>query len=96
MEYRRSTHIDSVSQFKVIQLDGTKYAAGMILPAGQCSGLPEFQKIETILIDAEKVAFVCQRLSSSYIEDFRSYELVEHTYADFLFLDPDVLTDYHP
>lgn len=93
---KKYPHLDSVSLSNTIHLDGTQYAAGMILSAGQCSGLPEFHKIATILIDSEKVAFICKRLSSWYIEHFRSYELVEHTYADFLLLDPDVLIDYHP
>lgn len=54
------------------------------------------EKIATILVNAEEVAFICQRLSSWYVEHFRSYELVEHTCADPLVPDPDVLTDYHP
>lgn len=93
---KKYPHLDSVSLSKTIHLDGTQYATGMILSAGQCSGLPEFHKIATILIDSGKMAFICKTLSSWYIEHFRSYELVEHSYADFLVLDPDVLTDYLP
>lgn len=48
----------------------------------------------TILVNAEEVAFICKRLSSWYVEHFRSYELDDHTCLSVL--DPDVLTDYHP
>ncbi|KAL3999898.1 somatostatin receptor 2 [Sarotherodon galilaeus] len=93
---KKYPHLDSVSLSKTVHLFGTQYVAGMILSAGQCSGLPEFHKIVTILVNAEEVTFICKRLSSWYIEHFRSYEVVEHTCADLLVLDPDVLTDYHP
>lgn len=94
---KKYRHLESVSLSKTIHLHGTQYAVGMIVSAGQCSGLPELiEKIATILVNAEEVAFICQRLSSWYVEHFRSYELVEHTCADPLVLDPDVLTDYHP
>ena len=93
---KKYPHLDSVSLSKTVHLDGTQYAAGMILSSGQCSGLPEFHKIANILVNAEEVAFICKKLSSWYMEHYRSYELVENTCADLLVLDPDVLTDYHP
>ncbi len=89
-------HLDSVSLSNTIHLHGTQYVAGMILCAGQCSDLPEFHRIATILVNAEEVTFICKRLSSWYVKHFRSYELVEHTCTHHLVLDPDVLTDYHP
>lgn len=58
---KKYPHLDSVSLSNTIHLDGV---AGMILPAGQCSGLPEFHEIATIHIESEKVAFICKRLSS--------------------------------
>lgn len=77
---KKYPHLDIVSLSEVIQLDGTKYAAGMIVPAGQCSGLPDFHKIETIVNDAEKVAFICKRThmcrlscsGSSYVDRLSS------------------------
>lgn len=93
---KKYPHLGSVSLSKSIHLHGTQYVQDMILAAGQCSGLPEFHKIVTILIHADKVTFFCKRLSSWYTEHFRSYELVESHIAEIVALDPDVLTDYHP
>ncbi len=75
---KKHPHLNSVSLSKTVHLHGTQYVASMILSAGQCSGLPEFHKIVTILANAEEVTFICKRLSSWYIEHFRSYELVEY------------------
>lgn len=93
---KKYPHLHSMSLSKTIHLHGTQYAEGMILSSGQCSGLPEFHKIVIILVNAEEVTFICKRLSSWYIEHFRSYELVEHHCSEIVALDPDALTDYHP
>lgn len=61
-----------------------------------CSGLPEFYKIVTMVGDPEKVAFVGKKLTSSYLEHFRSFELVENIYADTEFFDPEALNNHHP
>lgn len=96
IQKKKYPHLNSVSLSKTIHLYGTQYTEGMILSAWQLSGLPEFHKIVIILVNAEEVMFICKRLSSWYIEHFRSYELVEGHCAETVVLDPDVLTDYHP
>lgn len=89
-------HQDSVSLSKMIHLHGAHYKEGMILSAGQHSGLPEFPEIVTILVNVEEVTFICKRLSSWYIEHLRFYKLAECAHAELLILDLDLLTDYHP
>lgn len=66
------------------------------MSSGHCSGLPEFYKIVTIVVNPEKVAFVGKKLTSWYLEHFRSFELVESIYADMEILDPQALNDHHP
>lgn len=67
------------------------------MSAGECSGLPEFFRILHILLDKSwKVYFVTARLSSWYMEHYRSYQLIENCYSDLEILDPETLNDYHP
>lgn len=87
---------DTVSLAKDIHLYGTQYVAGMIVSAGQCSGLPDFYKIQYIVVTFEKVSFATKKLSSWYMEHYRSYEVIESDYSDAEILDPEDLNDYHP
>ena len=87
---------DSVSFAKDVHLFGTQSVKGMILSAGQCSGLPEFFKILNILVDLEKVYFVAAKLSSWFLEHYRSYQLIDSCFMDIEILDPEALNDYHP
>ncbi|KAL6455036.1 hypothetical protein MHYP_G00365210 [Metynnis hypsauchen] len=68
----------------------------MIVSAGNRNGQPEFFKIMSVMVCAEKVSFITKRLSSWYMEHYRSYEIVESDYAEVLVLDPDDLSDSHP
>lgn len=47
-----------------VHLDGIHFSEGMVLSSGQCSGLPDFLRILSVLVNANKVAFLCKRLSS--------------------------------
>lgn len=85
---RKYPHLETVSLSKDIFFHGTRYVEGMILSSGYCSGLPEFQKIVTVLGNPKKVAFVAKKLTSWYIEHLRSFKLVESIYADILILNP--------
>lgn len=93
---RKYPHLETVSLSKDIYFHGTRYVEGMILSSGYCSGLPEFQKIVTILVNPEKVAFVAKKLTSCYLEHLRSFELVENIYADIDIFDPQALNNHHP
>lgn len=64
--------IYSTSKFIV---DGTTYSPGMFLSVGEDGGLPQFSKIEKILLVNNDVAFLCKDHKSNYIEHVRSYEL---------------------
>ena len=68
----------------------------MIISAGNCSGLPDFYRIMRIVVNLDKVSFVCRKLSSWFMEHYRSYEIVESSYADIEILDPEALNNYHP
>lgn len=58
-----------------ITVDGTGYGVGMFVSVGQEGGLPQFCKIEQILLINNDVTFVCQEHKSFYNEHMRSYEL---------------------
>ncbi|KAK0130960.1 hypothetical protein N1851_034359 [Merluccius polli] len=88
---------DTVSLAKEVHLYGTKYVRDMIVSAGECSGLPEFFRILHILVDKWwKVYFVTTRLSSWYMEHYRSYQLIGNCNSDLEILDPETLNDYQP
>ena len=87
---------ETVSLAKEVNLYGTQYVKGMIVSAGQCSGLPDFYKILNILVNFEKVSFVTTKLSSWFMEHYRSYQLIDSSYTDTEILDPEALNDYHP
>ncbi|XP_036952445.1 uncharacterized protein LOC119018692 isoform X1 [Acanthopagrus latus] len=93
---RHYPHLEAVSLSKDIYFHGTRYVVDMILSSGHCSGLPEFYKIVTIIVNPEKAAFVVKKLTSWYLEHFRSYELMESIYANIEIFDPQALNDYHP
>lgn len=79
---RHYPHIETLPLSKDIHLYGTRYTEGMILSAGHNSGLPIFYTIVNIVITTDKVAFVCKKLSSWYLEHFRSFEVVEDIYTE--------------
>ena len=55
---RKYPYLETVSLSKYIYLHGTRYAVGMVISAGHCSGLPDFYKIVNIIVNPEKVSFV--------------------------------------
>lgn len=87
-------HNDMVSLASSVNFQGIHYKGGMVLSAGECSGLPEFHKIMHILVDCSKVFFLCQKLSAWYIEQYRCFEIVERT--AFTVLEPEDLNDHYP
>ena len=93
---RKYPHQDTISLAKDIHFYGTHYVKGMIISAGQCSGLPDFYRILGIVVNLDQVPFVSRKLSSWFLEHYRSYEVVENGYGDIEILDPEVLNDYHP
>lgn len=92
---KKYPHQDSVSLAKDVHFYGTRYVKGMIISAGQCSGLPDFYKILNIVVNFEKVSFVSTKLSSWFIEHYRSYQVTDSS-TDIEILDPEALNDYHP
>ena len=87
---------DSVSFAEDVNLYGTQYVNGMILSACQCSDLPEVFEILNILVDFEKVYFVTAKLSSWFLEHYRSYQLIDSCFMDTEILESEALNDYHP
>ena len=68
----------------------------MVISAGHCSGLPDFYEIVTIIVNPEKVSFVGKKLTSWYLEHYRSFEVVEDIYAETGIFDPEALNNHHP
>lgn len=68
----------------------------MIISAGQCSGLPEFYRIVSIMVVDNSVSFISDILSSWYLEHYRSFELVENIHPDIVILDSESLNDLSP
>lgn len=93
---REYPHHDTVSLAKDIHLYGTHYVKDMIISAGHCSGLPDFYRILVIVVNPDKVSFVARKISSWFLEHYRSYELVDNSCSDIEILDPEALNDYHP
>ncbi|KAG9277980.1 hypothetical protein AMEX_G5760 [Astyanax mexicanus] len=87
---------ETVSFAKDVCLYGTQYVKGMVISSGQCSGLPDFYKIQNILVNFAKVSFVATKFSYWFMEHYRSYQLIESSYTDIEILDPEALNDYHP
>jgi len=93
---RKYPDASTVSLSTDIHLHGVRYMAGMIISAGQCSGLPEFYKILNCVVAPNEVSFLCKKLSAWYLEHFRSFEIQESHFDDVYVLDLDMLNDFHP
>lgn len=74
----------TVSLSSDIRLQGVRYVKDMIISAGQCSGLPEFYRIVSIMVVDNSVSFIADKLSSWYLEHYRSFELVENIHPEYL------------
>lgn len=75
------TYIEQVTASNVIYstskvcIDGTDNDEGMFLSVGQEGGLPNYCRIEQLLLVNSSVVFLCQEHTSHYIKHLRSYEL---------------------
>lgn len=56
----------------------------------------EFYKLLNIVVNFEKVFFVTAKLSSWFMEHYRSYEVIDTSCVDVKILDPEDLNDYQP
>lgn len=59
-----------------VNVDGMDYAVGMFVSVGQEGGLPQFCKIEQILLVNNFVVLLSRQHKSFYVEHLRSYELL--------------------
>lgn len=91
---RKYLYQDTISLAKDIHFYGMHYVKDMIISVSQCSGLPDFYRILGIVVNLDKVSFVSRKLSSWFLEHYRSYKVVQHRYGDIEILDPEVLNDY--
>lgn len=55
---KKCPHKKTVSLCSDVRLQGVRYFRDMIISAGQCSGLPEFFRIVSIMIDENNVSFI--------------------------------------
>lgn len=58
-----------------VNVDGTDYGVEMFVSVGQEGGLPQFCKVEQILLVNNSVILLSRQHRSYYIEHLRSYEL---------------------
>jgi hypothetical protein len=72
---RQKTDSSVVYSTSNITLDGTMYDVGRFVSVGQEGGLPQFSRIEQILLVNSDVMFLCREHKSCYIEHLRSYKL---------------------
>lgn len=86
----------TVSLSSDVRLQGVRYVKDMIISAGQCSGLPEFYRIVSIMVVDNSVSFISDKLSSWYLEHYRFFELVESIRPEIEILDPESLNDLGP
>lgn len=78
---RKFPDVETVSVTRKVQFFGTEYGQGMIITAGQCYGQPEFFKILSILVYADKVSFLSKKLVAWYLEHYRCFQLERETAA---------------
>ncbi len=86
----------TVSLSSDICLQGVQYVKDMIISAGQCSGLPELYRIVSIMVVDNSVSFISDKLSSWYLEHYRSFKLVENIRPEIEILEPESLNDLGP
>lgn len=72
---QQKTDSSTIYSTSKIIIDGTDSGIGMFVSVGLDGGLPQFCKIEQILLVNNNVVFLCREHKSSYIEHLRSYEL---------------------
>ncbi|KAF7641019.1 hypothetical protein LDENG_00299320, partial [Lucifuga dentata] len=72
----QNTDSNIIYSTSAVVIDGTDYDVGMFVSVGQEGGLPQFSKIEQILLVNNNVVFLCREHKSWYIEHLRCYELV--------------------
>lgn len=93
---RKFPDVETVSVTRKVQFFGTEYGQGMIITAGQCYGQPQFFKILSILVDADKVSFLSKKLVAWYLEHYRSFQLDDSSYGEVIVLDMNDLNHYYP
>ena len=72
---KQKTDSNMIYSTSNIIIDGTSWVVGMFVSVGQEGGLPQFSKIEQILLVNNDVTFLCKEHKSCYVEHLRSYEL---------------------
>lgn len=68
----RMTDSSMIYHTSGVNVDGTDYGVEMFVSVGQEGGLPQFCKIEQILLVDNQIVCLCKRHTSYYIEHLRS------------------------
>nr|XP_023651449.1 uncharacterized protein LOC111835405 isoform X2 [Paramormyrops kingsleyae] len=69
------TDRENIYSTSKVTINGTDYASGMLVSAGQAGGLPKFSRIENILLVNNTASFLCRNYECWYSEHLRSFEL---------------------
>ncbi|XP_065099819.1 uncharacterized protein [Paramisgurnus dabryanus] len=72
---KSKTDSQNIYNTSVVSVHGTDYANGMFVSVGQAGGLPNFCRIERILLVNNSVSFLCRSYECWYIEHLRSFKL---------------------
>jgi hypothetical protein len=72
---RKSPGVVVVNKKDKVNISGTDYSVGMLLPFGSTGGLPDFGEILQIIIVHERPVFVLKLLSGWYHEHLRSFKV---------------------
>lgn len=94
---KKCGHVEVVGLTPHIFLNGTIYSRGVILSAGNTSGLPDFGSILEICIVLDcQVCFVIEAFTVYHVEHLRSYQLVKKSPPVYLLVKPEDLNDHIP
>ncbi|XP_044194551.1 uncharacterized protein LOC122971866 isoform X1 [Thunnus albacares] len=69
------TESQNIYSTSKVSINGTDFANGMFVSADQTGGLPNFSRIERVLLVDNSVSFLCRNYKCWYSEHLRSFEL---------------------
>lgn len=70
---------DTVYGTKQVTIDGINFLIGMFVCTGAYAALPDFKKIQNVLLIRNKKYFLLKEYDTCYVEHLRSYELTKES-----------------
>ena len=69
------TDSQTIYSASTVSIKGTEFANGMFVSVGHSGGLPNFSRIDQVLLVNNSVFFLCSNYECWYLEHLRSFEL---------------------